>query len=86
MMGIIGSASGVFFGTVVNIIISIVGIDFSKMMSSMTLPMDNIVYTRPDLFSTLQMFCIGIIVSGLVALLPSRQAARMNTVDAIKSV
>ena len=86
MMGVIGSLCGIILGTVVNAILSIVGIDFSKMMSGLTLPMDNVIYPHPNLFSAVQMFLIGTLVAALVALLPSRQAAKMNAVDAIKSV
>jgi putative ABC transport system permease protein len=86
MMGTIGSICGVILGTIVNVVLSVVGIDFSKMMSSMTLPMDNVIYPQPDIISVLQMLCIGIAVASLVALLPSRQAAKMDAVEAIKSV
>ncbi len=86
IMGTIGSICGVIMGTIVNVVLSVVGIDFSKMMSSMTLPMDNVVYPHPDIISVLQMFCIGVAVASLVALLPSRQAAKMDAVEAIKSV
>ena len=86
MMGAIGSMCGVILGTVLNAVLSVVGIDFSKMMSSMTLPMDNVIYPRPDILSVLQMLCIGVAVASLVALLPSRQAAKMDAVEAIKSV
>ncbi|MBN1576307.1 MAG: ABC transporter permease [Chitinispirillaceae bacterium] len=86
MMGVIGSVGGVLLGTVVNGVLSVVGIDFSKMMSGLTLPMDNVIYPQPDLFSAIQMFLVGTAVASLVALLPSRQAAKMNAVEAIKSV
>ncbi|MBN1757367.1 MAG: ABC transporter permease [Chitinispirillaceae bacterium] len=86
IMGTIGSISGAIMGTIVNLVLSAVGIDFSKMMSSMTLPMDNVIYPHTDILSVVQMVCIGIAVASLVALLPSRQAARMDAVEAIKSV
>ena len=86
MMGTIGSICGVILGTILNVVLSVVGIDFSKMMSSMTLPMDNVIYPRPDIVSVVQMLCIGIAVASVVALLPSRQAAKMDAVEAIKSV
>jgi len=86
MMGVIGSACGIILGTIVNGILSIVGIDFSKMMSGITIPMDNVIYPHPNVFSAVEMFLIGTLVAALVALLPSRQAAKMNAVDAIKRV
>jgi putative ABC transport system permease protein len=86
IMGTMGSVAGVLFGSIVNAILSVTGIDFTKMMSTVTIPMDNVIYPRTDPVSLLQMFIIGIIVSSIVALLPSRQAAGMNAVDAIKSV
>ena len=86
LMGVAGSVGGMILGTIVNVALSATGLDFSKMMNGATIPMDNVIYPQPDVFSAIGMLCLGIVVSAIVALLPSRQAARMNAVDAIKSV
>ena len=50
------------------------------------MPMDNVVYSTIELGGIVQALLIGTIVSAVVSLLPSWQAARMNAVEAIKSV
>jgi len=86
IMGILGSFAGIIIGTLLNALLSKTGIDFTAMMSTVTMPMDNIIYPKQDLLSTFEMFMIGALVSGIVSVLPSRQAAQLNVVDAIKSV
>jgi putative ABC transport system permease protein len=86
LMGIAGSFAGMVLGTIVNAVLSVTGLDFSKMMSGATIPMDNVIYPQPEAVSAVAMMCLGIVISSLVALFPSRQAARMNAVEAIKSV
>lgn len=86
ILGLIGSISGVVMGTLSSIYFVINGIDLTSMISQLNMPIDNVikfVITIPGIIST--MF-IGIIVAAIVSVVPSRQAAKMNVVDAIKSV
>lgn len=86
ILGLIGSISGVALGSLTSIYFVIHGIDFGSMLSDINMPIDNVIkfiITVPGIIST--MF-LGIIVAAIVAILPSRQAAKMNVVDAIKSV
>jgi ABC-type antimicrobial peptide transport system permease subunit len=56
------------------------------MISQLNMPIDNVikfVITIPGIIGTM---LIGIIVASIVSVIPSRQAAKMNVVDAIKSV
>ncbi len=86
LMGAIGSGTGAVLGMVLCYVMSIYGLDFSAAMSSMTMPMDPIFYSRFELLNGLTMFLLGLVVSILMSLSPSRKAAKMNAVDAIKSV
>ncbi len=86
ILGLIGSISGVVTGTIVTSYFVINGLDLTSMISQLNMPIDNVikfVITIPGIIST--MF-IGIIVAAIVSVLPSRQAAKMKVVDAIKSV
>jgi putative ABC transport system permease protein len=86
VLGLIGSISGVVMGTLVTIYFVINGLDLTSMISQLNMPIDNVikfVITIPGIIGT--MF-IGIIVAAIVSVLPSRRAAKMNVVDAIKSV
>lgn len=86
ILGLIGSISGVIGGTLISLYFVVHGIDLTAAISSMNMPIDNVikfVVTVPGIISS--MF-LGIIVAAIVSVLPSRQAAKMNVVDAIKSV
>jgi len=85
-MGALGSGAGALVGLAVNGILSVHGIDMSSALGGMTMPLDPVIRTVFDPWAAVQMFCFGVLVSIAVSILPSRRAAGMNAVDAIKSV
>ncbi len=85
MMGVLGSATGAVLGLGINLIMSKVGVDMSAAMASFEWPMDNVVFFTVSLSAALGLFALGAAVSATVALLPSRSAAKMNPIDAIRS-
>ena len=86
LMGAMGSAIGAVVGLGICGIFSVYGFDFSASMGSINFPIDPILYTQVKPLAALTMFAIGLGVSIAVSILPSRKAATMNAVDAIKSV
>lgn len=86
LMGAIGSGVGAALGLVICYVMSIHGIDFGAAMSSLTMPIDPIFYARFSWSTGLMTFTLGFLVSIAMSLSPSRRAAAMNAVDAIKSV
>jgi putative ABC transport system permease protein len=86
MMGVVGSAIGAVLGLIVCLIMSRFGLDFSSAFEGLSFPVDPVYYAKFDMLQGLQMFVIGVVVSVLVSISPSRRAATMNAVDAIKSV
>lgn len=86
MMGVVGSAIGAVLGLILCYVMSIYGLDFSASFEGLSFPIDPVYYTKFDVLQALQMFGIGVAVSILVSISPSRRAAKMNAVDAIKSV
>ncbi|MBN2874988.1 MAG: FtsX-like permease family protein, partial [Spirochaetales bacterium] len=86
LMGAIGSGVGAVLGLVLCYVLSIYGFDFSAAMASMTMPIDPVFYTRFELSNGVIMFTLGLLVSIAMSVAPSRRAASMNAVDAIKSV
>jgi len=86
LMGAIGSGVGAVLGMVLCYVLSIYGLDFSAAMSSLTMPIDPAFYSRFEWSNGILMFALGFVVSVAMSMSPSRRAATMNAVDAIKSV
>ena len=85
MLGAIGSAVGVALGFALDLLFSVVGIDFSSAMASFSWPLDNTIYAAADPLAALALFALGVVVAAIIAFLPSRSAARMDPIEAIRS-
>ncbi|MGO9309606.1 MAG: ABC transporter permease [Spirochaetia bacterium] len=85
VLGIIGSAGGAVLGTALNAWLSVKGIDFSRSIAGTGVPMDNVVYPGVHPLQVALFFFLGVAVSAIMAFLPSRSAARINPIDAIRS-
>ncbi|MFN4244884.1 MAG: ABC transporter permease [Brevinematia bacterium] len=86
LLGTIGTVGGVVLGTLINLPLSIWGIDFSSSLSNMNFPMDNVIKWMITGTSILGSIVLGVFVSAIVSIIPSRHAAKMNPIDAIRSV
>jgi putative ABC transport system permease protein len=85
LLGLIGSAAGAILGSALNAWLSLKGIDFSRNIAGSGIPMDNIIYPGMHPSHVALLFLLGVAVSAMMAYLPSRNAARMNPIDAIRS-
>ena len=85
-LGVIGSAVGAIFGTALNAWLSVKGLDFSASISGSGIAMDNVIYTGVHPLHVALLFALGVAVSAIVSFLPSRSAARMDPIEAIRSV
>lgn len=86
ILGIVGSVSGILMGVLISWPLSVWGIDFSSSLSSMNLPLDPVIHWKITGKSVLSSLVLGLIVATGVSLFPSRIAAKMKPVDAIRSV
>ena len=85
LMGAGGSALGVALGLAFNAVFRRFGFDMTSAMAGFEWPMDNIIYPTVDPLTALGVFAMGTAVAAVVALLPSRSAALMKPIDAIRS-
>ena len=85
-MGAIGSTAGVIVGTGLNALLAATGLNMTKTISGAGIPLDNIIYPVVHPLNVVWLFVVGIVVSVIVSLLPSRTAARMDPIEAIRSV
>jgi len=85
LMGTIGSAAGVAVGTALNALLGARGLNMTKTISGAGIPLDNVIHPVVHPGSVAWFFVLGILVSVIVSLLPSRTASRMDPIDAIRS-
>lgn len=85
LLGVVGSAAGVVLGLAMTAVLARTGMDFSAAMAGFDWPMDNIVYPTVNPLVGLAFFALGSAVAAVVSFLPSRSAAKMNPIDAIRS-
>ncbi len=85
-LGTVGSLTGVILGILSSLYFIIQGIDFSASLGQMNMPIDNVIRITLSVPGIIGIMFLGIVVASIVAIIPSRQAAKMNAVDAIKSV
>jgi putative ABC transport system permease protein len=86
LLGALGSAAGVALGFGLCAAFSVAGMDFSSAMASFSWPMDNMIYTTTNPLDALLLFLLGVAVAAVIAFLPSRSAAAMDPIEAIRSV
>lgn len=86
MLGVLGSAAGIALGFGLDLLFTVVGIDFSAAMSGFSWPIDNVIHTTADPLAALALFLLGVAVAAVIAFLPSRSAATMDPIEAIRSV
>jgi putative ABC transport system permease protein len=86
MIGAIGSAAGALVGAGINIYFKIHGLNLGDAMMASGIPSDNVDHFAVRPLAILALVGLGALVSALVAYLPSRRAARLNAIEAIRAV
>jgi putative ABC transport system permease protein len=86
LMGALGSAAGVIAGTALNLLLGLKGLDMTRAVSGAGIPLDNVIHPAVHPLTVAWLFVVGIAVALVVSFLPSRAAARMDPIDAIRSV
>jgi putative ABC transport system permease protein len=86
MIGVLGSAAGAIVGAAINLYFKANGLDLGNSMATSSLPADNIVRFVVQPMEILALFGLGALASAVVAYLPARRAARLDPIDAIRSI
>ena len=85
-MGLIGTAAGVIVGIALTSILGVTGIDLSSGMQGVDFDISSIIYPRLNLKSTLFVFVYSMAISSIASLIPTRRAARIEPVEALRHV
>ncbi len=83
-LAIIGSAAGVFLGSLITIPMTIAGINFGSVLEGVSIEVSNIVYPDFGVQTILYIFVFSVIVASAASLLPSRKAAKIEPVQALR--
>ncbi|MBI9100916.1 MAG: ABC transporter permease [Spirochaetales bacterium] len=82
----IGSFIGVVLGVAGVMVLSRVGIDFTDAMSGMDFEISSILYPRLRWITVLIVFIYSVVVASLATLIPSRKAAKIQPVEALRYI
>jgi putative ABC transport system permease protein len=85
-LGVIGSGIGVALGIGITVPLSFTGIDLSSALQGVSFEVSNRVYPSVNPGLTALAFIYSVAVAGLTSLIPSTRAARIEPVEALRSI
>ncbi|MDE0447631.1 MAG: FtsX-like permease family protein [Spirochaetaceae bacterium] len=84
-IGVAAALVGVGLGIALVVPLSQVGIDYTEAMEGVELNMSNIIYPQLNLRSTVLVLCYSIAVTAAASFWPTRRAARLHPVTALRA-
>lgn len=85
-ISVIASLIGVVIGTAIAAPMAIYGIDFSVFTESIDFQIPDRIYATLDFRSTIFVFFYSVAVASLVSIIPSRRAAKIQPVEALRAL
>jgi putative ABC transport system permease protein len=82
----IGAAVGVACGVLITWYLSKAGLDFTDAMSGIDIEISSVLYPKPNLWTALFVYIYAVVVSSAATLIPSRRAARIEPVEALRYI
>ena len=85
-IGILGALAGVIIGIGITLPLSRTGIDFGAAMEGVDFEISDIIRPVLNIKSTIGVFIYSVIISSLATIFPTRKAAHVEPVEALKSI
>ncbi len=85
-IGLMGAFVGVILGIGLTIPLSITGIDMSASMEGVDFDISNIIYPKLSMRSTVFVYIYSVTISSLASIIPTRKAAHIEPVEALRSI
>jgi putative ABC transport system permease protein len=83
-----GALIGVLFGVALILPLNVSGLDLGQMadVSKMDISISNVIYPQINLYSTLFVFVYSVTVASLISFIPTRRAAKIEPVEALRAI
>ncbi len=85
-ISLMAALAGVILGTALTIPLSIYGMDYGEAISGTDFAISPIIYPRLSLRSTVLVFFYSVAVSSVASFLPTRKAAKIEPVEALRTI
>jgi len=85
-ISMIGTAIGVAAGIAITLYLSKVGLDFSDAMSGMDFEISGMIYPQLSIAKTIFVYFYSVIIASAATLIPSRKAAKIQPVEALRYI
>ncbi|MFA6707694.1 MAG: ABC transporter permease, partial [Sphaerochaetaceae bacterium] len=73
-------------GVIISLYLNRYGIDFTDALSGIDMEMSSVFYPRINWIATILVYVYAVVISSLATLIPSRRAAKIQPVEALKYV
>ncbi len=85
-ISLIGSAVGVIIGYIANYYMGKIGLNFTEAMSGIDIEISSILYPQTSILTTVGVWVYAVVIATLSTFIPSRHAAKIQPVEALRYV